>query len=127
LARVLRERRLHPLARLGARGVGSGGEDEREGLGTRLELRPREGGVVGGDDLLPRIGVARAADEHPHRQVVRTLHEVVEADPRLGHLLVAGEETRVEDHHPLDPVGVLDGEAQPDRTAPVVHHHGRAA
>ncbi len=35
--------------------------------------------------------------------------------------LMAGEQARVEDHDALDALGVLDREAQPDRTAPVVH------
>ena len=49
------------------------------------------------------------------------------AHPGVGHLLVAGEQPGVQDHHPRDPVRVLDRQPQPDRPAPVVHDDGGVA
>ena len=43
------------------------------------------------------------------------------AHPRIGHLLLAGEQAGVEHHDPRDTVRLLDREPQPDRAAPVVH------
>ena len=63
----------------------------------------------------------RASDEEADRQVLGPLDEVAERHPGVGHLLVTGEQPGVEDHHPRDAVRVLDGQAQADRAAPVVH------
>ena len=83
--------------------------------------------LVGGDHLVAGVVLARAADEEADRQVLGALDEVAERDPRVGHLLVPGEQAGVEDHDPRDPIGVLDREPQPDRAAPVVHDDRRVA
>jgi len=65
--------------------------------------------------------------QHPDREVLRALDEVAERDPRVAHLLVTGEQAGVEDHHPRDPLRMLDRQPQPDRPAPVVHDDRRVA
>ena len=87
----------------------------------------RERGVVGGGDLVAGVAVAAAAHEHPDRQVLGALDEGVEGVPGVAHRLLAGEQAGVHHHEPRDAVGVLDGEPQPDRPAPVVDDERRVA
>ncbi len=54
-------------------------------------------------------------------QILGAGHEVTKGQPGVGHRLMAGEQAGVEDDHALDPLGVLDGQSQADRAAPVVH------
>ena len=53
-------------------------------------------------------------------------HEVAEAQPLLRRRPAAAD-AGVHDHEPRDPVGVLDGEAQADRPAPVLDDDGEVA
>ena len=101
--------------------VGGLGDQQREG--ARAGLRGRVGirRVVGGDHLVARVVLAGAAHEQADRQVLGAGDEVAEGHPGVGHALAAGEQAGVEHHEALDALGVLDGEPQPDRAAPVVH------
>ena len=100
---------------------------QRESARTGLRVDARKGRVVGGDHLVARVVLAGAAHEHPDRQVLGARDEVAEREPGVGHALAAGEQAGVEDHDAVDPLAVLDREAQPDRAAPVVHDDRRAA
>ena len=119
----------HALAGLGARGVGLGGEHQREGAGAGLARRVGVGRVVGGDDVVAGIGVAGAAHEEADREVLRALDEVAERDPGVGHALVAGEEAGVDGSTSAgDPVRRARPRARsPIGPAPVVDDDGRVA
>ena len=55
-------------------------------------------------------------------------HEVVaEPEPPLAHPLLAREDAGVHEHQPPEPLRLLDGDAQPDRAAPVVRHQRESA
>ncbi len=111
----------------GPRRVGCLRDQQREGPRAGLRVDARKRRVVGGDHLLARVVLAGAAHEEADRQILGPRDEVAERQPGVAHLLVPGEQAGVEDHDPLDPLRVLDREAQADRAAPVVHDDRRAA
>ena len=91
-----------------------------------LARRRRIGRLVGGDHRVARIALAAAADEHSDRQILGTGDEVAEGQPGVTHPLIAGEHAGVEDDQAIDTVGLLDRDAQADRSAPIVHDEGGA-
>src|SRR5207248_10158587 len=58
-------------------------------------------------------------------RAARLAHRLAEAQPRLAGR--ADADPGVEDDEPRDPRLVLDGDTQPDRTAPVVHDESHVA
>ena len=96
------------------------GERERAGLG----LADGERRVVAADRVLVERGDARDLHQAARREVGPDLtDELAEAEPvRRGR--AAGADARVEDHEPLDAVGMRHGEAEPDRASPVVDDQG---
>ena len=124
---VLAQRGERAPARLRAGVVGRQRQDRRERAGARLGRLARERRVVGGGDLVARVGRAGAPHEQAHRQLVDALDELAEAVPLVAHRLLAGEHAGVHQHEPVDAVGELDRDAQADRAAPVVADERRAA
>ena len=129
------ERRLLPAAELLAdrqvrRRVGVLGRDrdepgEGEDPGLRLGHRPRR--AVGLLDLVAHRLHCRDPDELAGNDVrADAAHEVAEAEPLLGRRPAAAD-TGVHDHEPRNAVRVLDGEAEPDRPAPVLDDDGEVA
>ena len=91
---------------------------EREDARLRLGHRPRR--AVGVLDLVAHRLHGRDAHELAGDQVrADAADEVAEAQPLVGRRPAAAD-AGVHDHEPLDAVGVLDGEAEADRPAPVL-------
>ena len=122
------ERRLLPAAELFPHGlvhrqvrmVGRDRDEvgEREDARLRLGYRPRR--AVGRLDLVAHRLHGRDAHELAGDQVCAdAAEEVAEAQPLVGRRPSAAD-AGVHDHEPLDAVGLLDGEAEADRPAPVL-------
>ena len=69
--------------------------------------------------------LAATPDQHPDRHLLRVPHEVPEGKPGIAHPLVPGEGSGLHHHQPIEAVGVLDRQPQPDRPTPVVDDRGR--
>ena len=79
------------------------------------------------EHLLGELGHARDLHELARNQVrPHAPHELAEAQP-LGRRRTAGADPGVQDDDLSDALGVLDGEPQPDRAAPVLDDDRRLA
>ena len=107
--------------------VGLGRDELGEGERARLRLGRRERRVVRLAHLV-REPLRRAGlDEPPDvERAAELAHDGAEAQPRLARRPAAAD-AGVEDDEPLDALRMLDGEAQPDRAAPVVHDERQLA
>ena len=122
------ERGLLPAAELLAHGqvrrrvrvLGRDRDEIGEGEDARLRLGHRPRRAVGLLDLVAHRLHGRDADELAGDQVgADAADEVAEAQPLVGRRPAAAD-AGVHDHEPRDAVGVLDGEAEADRPAPVL-------
>ncbi len=95
---VLAQRVQHALTPCAPGASGVSGISSGNARAPALEATFGIGRVVGGDHLVARVVLARAAHEEADRQILGALDEVAEREPRVGHPLVAGEQARVEDH-----------------------------
>ena len=110
----------HGLVRRHVRMVGRDRDEvgEREDARLRLGHRPRR--AVGVLDLVAHRLHGRDAHELAGDQVCAdAADEVAEAQPLVGRRPAAAD-AGVHDHEPRDAVGMLDGEAEADRPAPVL-------
>ena len=102
--------------------VGLGRDELGEGERAGFRLGRREGRVIRLADLvvepLRRAGLDEPSDVE---RAAELAHDGAKSQPRLARRPAAAD-PGVENDEPLDPLRVLDREAQPDRAAPVVHH-----
>ena len=126
-ALVAAQRFEHPPALRRTGGVGGLRDQAGEGARSGLRGDARERRVVGRGDLVAGVAVAAAADQEADREVLGALDEGGERLPVVVHRRRAVEHAAVEDHEARDALGVLDGQAQPDRAAPVVDDEGGVA
>src|SRR5881394_1659525 len=104
-----------------------GRQDQREGAGTRLRLRAREGCLVSGNHVIAGVAFTAGLHEEPHRDIGISADVVAEFEPSLTHLLLAGERAGLHDHQTRKTIGVLNRKPQTDRPAPIVDDRSRVA
>ena len=100
------------------------GNDERELPGTHLEPNVGKRRLVRAEDIHGPCRGRCVGHDHPDREILGLFDECAPGDEPRTRGGVSGEQTRVHDDEAIETVGVLDGQAQADRAAPILDDGG---